>query len=112
MKTSNHNTRQAGTIQPRQELKAKPLLEFIKSHRENEIATMKPRYGVRSGLPPQARLSKARLLLHLLTARSRNERQAGSTMVAGLLVILALLVGTLGLVAIVNRSNLAALGSG
>lgn len=112
MKRSNPNTPPVGPIQARQEQKSKRLLAFAKSHRESEIAAMKSRYPVRSGLPPQARLSKARLLLHLLTARSRNEQQAGSTMVAGMLVILALLVGTLGLVAIVNGSNLAALGSG
>jgi hypothetical protein len=111
MKKSNPNTRQVGQIQPSQGLKAKPLLAFVKSHRESEIATMNSRYGVRSGLPPQARLSKARLLLHLLTARTRNQQQAGSTMVAGILVILALLVGTLGVVAIVNGSNLASFGS-
>ena len=73
---------------------------------------MKLRNRVPSGLPLQARLTKARLLLHLLTKPARNEQQAGSTMLAGVLVILALLVGTLGLVAIVNGSNLASLGSG
>ena len=73
---------------------------------------MKLRRRVPFGLPLQARLTKARLLLHLLTKPARNEQQAGSTMLAGVLVILALLVGTLGLVAIVNGSNLASLGSG
>ncbi|MEA5391427.1 hypothetical protein VB738_09165 [Cyanobium gracile UHCC 0139] len=73
---------------------------------------MKRRDGVHSGLPLQARLTKTRLLLHLLTARTPSPQHTGSAMVAGMLVLLALLVGTLGLVAIVNGSNLASLGSG
>ncbi|MCP9861076.1 MULTISPECIES: hypothetical protein [unclassified Cyanobium] len=63
-------------------------------------------------MSPKARFRNARLLLQLFTAHSKKEQQVGSIMVAGVLVILALLVGTLGLVAIVNGSNQASLGSG
>jgi len=52
------------------------------------------------------------LLLQLLNARPRNARARGNTMVAGLLVIASLLVGTLGLVALVNGSKLGAFFSG
>jgi hypothetical protein len=70
------------------------------------------RRGVRAGIPPHARVLKARLLFHLISGNARAEKQTGSTMVAGMLVILALLVGSLGLVAVVTGSNLASLGSG
>ncbi len=73
---------------------------------------MKKRSRGQNGLQQQPGLTKARLLLHLLAAPARSEQQAGSIMVAGVLMILALVVGTLGLVAIVNGSNLASLGSG
>ena len=53
-----------------------------------------------------------KLLLLLLNTRPRSSRSRGFTMVAGMLVILALLVGTLGLVAIVTGGNLAAFFSG
>jgi hypothetical protein len=52
------------------------------------------------------------LLFHLLSGYARAEKQTGSVMVAGMLVVLALLVGSLGLVAVVTGSNLASLGSG
>lgn len=55
---------------------------------------------------------KTKLLLHLLTARAAARRDRGSVMVAGILVVLALLVGTLGVVAVVNGSKLASLSSG
>ncbi|MEI6830854.1 MAG: hypothetical protein WCK64_13545 [Synechococcaceae cyanobacterium ELA445] len=55
---------------------------------------------------------RSKLLLHLLTARPRTGREAGFTMLAGILVILALVVGTLGVVAIVNGANLGTFGSG
>lgn len=55
---------------------------------------------------------KIKLLLHLLTARSKPFAESGNTMIPGILVILALLVGTIGLVAIVSGSNLASLFSG
>lgn len=70
------------------------------------------RCGVRTVIPPHARVLKARLLFHLLSGYARAEKQTGSVMVAGMLVILALLVGSLGLVAVVSGSNLASLGSG
>ncbi len=73
---------------------------------------MTSRCRVRAAQPLSARLIKARLLLHLLTVHSRKGQQTGYTMVAGILVILALLVGTLGVVAIVNGSNLGTFGSG
>ena len=53
-----------------------------------------------------------RLLLQIITFKPRGARKTGYTMMAGMLVILALLVGTLGLVAIVNGGNLAAFFSG
>gem|GEM_PF-2157201 len=68
--------------------------------------------GVRTVIPPHARVLKARLLFHLLSGSARADRQTGSVMVAGMLVVLALLVGSLGLVAVVTGSNLASLGSG
>ena len=52
------------------------------------------------------------LLLQLLSARPRSNRAAGYTMVAGILVILSLLVGTMGLLALVHGSKLAAFFSG
>lgn len=55
---------------------------------------------------------RSKLLLHLLTARPRSGREGGFTMIAGILVILALVVGTLGVVAIVNGANLGIFGSG
>ena len=55
---------------------------------------------------------RSKLLLHLLTARPRSGREGGFTMIAGILVILALVVGTLGVVAIVNGANLGVFGSG
>jgi len=55
---------------------------------------------------------RSKLLLHLLTARPRSGREGGFTMIAGILVILALIVGTLGVVAIVNGANLGIFGSG
>ena len=55
---------------------------------------------------------RSKLLFHLLTARPRTVEKTGFTMVAGILVILALVVGTLGVVAMVNGANLGALGSG
>ncbi len=70
------------------------------------------RRGVRTVIPPHARVLKARLLFHLLSDNARAEKQTGSVMVAGMLVVLALLVGSLGLVAVVTGSNLASLGSG
>lgn len=70
------------------------------------------RCGVRTVIPAHARVLKARLLFHLLSGSARAEKQTGSVMVAGMLVILALLVGSLGLVAVVTGSNLASLGSG
>lgn len=70
------------------------------------------RRGVRTVIPPHARVLKARLLFHLLSGSARGEKQSGSIMVAGMLVVLALLVGSLGLVAVVTGSNLASLGSG
>ncbi|WP_255146309.1 hypothetical protein [Synechococcus sp. ATX 2A4] len=59
-----------------------------------------------------AQLLKTRLVFHLLRVQARDEKQAGSTLVAGILVVLALLVGSLGLVAVVTGSNLASFGSG
>lgn len=55
---------------------------------------------------------RSKLLLHLLTARPRSGREGGFTIIAGILVILALIVGTLGVVAIVNGANLGIFGSG
>ena len=55
---------------------------------------------------------KDRLLLQIITFKPRGARKTGYTMMAGMLVILALLVGTLGLVAIVNGGNLATFFSG
>lgn len=57
-------------------------------------------------------LMRPKLLLHLLTARPRSGRESGFTIIAGILVILALIVGTLGVVAIVNGANLGIFGSG
>ena len=53
-----------------------------------------------------------RLLLQILIFRPHSSRSRGFTMLAGMLVILGLLVGTLGLVAIVNGTDLAAFFSG
>jgi hypothetical protein len=54
---------------------------------------------------------KPKLILTLLT-KQRQPGERGSVMVAGILVVLALLVGTLGVVAVVNGSKLASLSSG
>ena len=54
---------------------------------------------------------RPQLLLQLLTARPRNARARGYTMVAGILVVASLLVGTLGMLALVNGTKLGALFS-
>jgi len=73
---------------------------------------MNSRYGVRPDMATSAQLLKTRLVFHLLRVQARDETQTGSILVAGVLVILALLVGSLGLVAVVTGSNLASFGSG
>lgn len=53
-----------------------------------------------------------KLFIHLLATRAPARKDRGSTMVAGILVALGLLVGTIGVVAVVNGSKLASLSSG